>query len=180
MSRVNGVCVWAIVAAFGFAQPVLAQTPAPRPLAATAALADRIQNAIDRYQSAGARPTLDELKALTIEAATAKTLDPMLAADLATIYAYSLARNKQPDDAITIIQDAQSALTAAGKGNDVKMGDLMLAEAAFEDLKGDTDTAPGDQDARPRRSISPPKVHKAPTPRPSRRRSASACSPAAS
>lgn len=142
MSAVRGVCVAIITAGLAMAGPVLTQTPsAPAVLAAAAPLADRIQNAIDRYQSAGARPSLDELKALTAEAATAKTLDPMLAADLATIYAYSLARNKQPDEAIAVITGAENALAAAGHGQDVKMGDLLLAEAAFEDLKGDTDAA---------------------------------------
>ena len=126
--------------------PALAQTPPTAPaalvaLAATAPLADRIQNAIDRYQSSGARPALDELRTLSAEAATAKGLDPMLAADLATIYAYSLARNKQADDAIAVIMAAENALTAAGHGLDVKMGDLLLAHAAFQDLKGDTDAA---------------------------------------
>ncbi len=132
MAAALGLLVVAASPAVG--RPQGTQTTAPMP----ASLADRIQNAVDRYQSSGARPSLEELKALMDEAATAKRLDPGLAADLATIYAYSLARAQRGQEAITVIMAAQDTYARAGFAITAKMGDLLLAQAAFQDLLGDT------------------------------------------
>lgn len=137
-----GAFAWAFMAA-GLTGGV-AVTAHAKPAVETAKapdLATRIQSAVDRYQSGGPRPGIEELAALSSEASADKSLDADLRADLATIYAYSLARARQLAKGLEVIKAGISDLAAAGKGESEKMGDLLLAKAGIEDASGDTETA---------------------------------------
>ncbi len=137
-----GALAWALaVAGCLGGLPAVTVAKAVTETARAPALATRIQSAIDRYQSGGARPGIDELSALWTEAAGDKGLDADLRADLATIYAYSLARARQLAKGLEIIKTGIGDLAAAGKDETEKMGDLLLAEAGIEDAGGDTETA---------------------------------------